>query len=214
MISIHSFVFNPFAENTYIVSDETRECAIIDPGCYTDVEQKQLQDYISEQNLKPVLLINTHGHIDHVLGNFFVQKTFDLGLSIHKVEVPTLKSVVTYAPSYGFAEYSDVEPEFYLSENKSVKFGNSSFEVLFVPGHSEGHIALINRAQNICISGDVLFESSIGRTDLPGGDFDTLIQSIRTKLFALPDNMVVYPGHGPTTTIGKEKTTNPFCAVV
>lgn len=213
MISIRSFVFNPFSENTYVVSDETKECVIIDPGCYTKEEENELVQYITDEGLKPVLLLNTHGHIDHVLGNYFIQKTYGLGLGIHKAEAATLKSVVTYAPSYGFAQYQEIEPEFYISEDKTISFGNSSFEVLFVPGHSEGHVALINKEQNICISGDVLFDGSIGRTDLPGGNFETLIESIHSQLFNLPDNMVVYPGHGPTTTIGKEKESNPFCAI-
>jgi glyoxylase-like metal-dependent hydrolase (beta-lactamase superfamily II) len=213
MISIKTFVFNPFSENTYILSDETEECAIIDPGCYEQSEKDEIAQFIEDQGLTPVLLINTHCHIDHVLGNDFVSRKYKIPLQIFKEELSTLKSVTSYAASYGFPNYQEVIPQLFLSEDTPVKFGNSKLDVLYVPGHSAGHIALINKDQNICIAGDVLFDGSIGRTDLPGGQFETLINSIQQKLFDNADQMVVYPGHGPTTTIGKEKSTNPFCAV-
>ena len=213
MISIHTFVFNPFSENTYILSDESKECVIIDPGCYEPHEQAELEQFIQENDLNPVLLINTHCHVDHVLGNYFVSRKYGLPLQIFKEELPILKSVSSYAANYGFPEYQEIEPESFLTEAEPVVFGNSSLKVSFVPGHSSGHIALINEEQGICIAGDVLFDSSIGRTDLPGGDFNTLINSIQKKLFKYSDQMIVYPGHGPATTIGKEKLSNPFCAI-
>ena len=213
MISIHTFVFNPFSENTYVLYDESKECVIIDPGCYEKSEQDELTQFIEEQGLAPVLLINTHCHIDHVLGNDFVTRKYKIPLQIFEEELSTLKSVPSYASNYGFPEYQEAEPQMFLKEDTPVTFGNSKLEVVYVPGHSAGHIALVSKEQNICIAGDVLFDGSIGRTDLPGGDFDMLINSIQQKLFNNADQMVVYPGHGPTTTIGKEKISNPFCAI-
>lgn len=214
MISIQNFVFNPFSENTYVLSDESKECAIIDPGCSDASERTTLLNYIKEKELKPVVLLNTHCHIDHVLGNNLISSTFDLPVTLCKKDLETYKAVVAYAPSYGFPDYKEVEELSFIDEGDIVSFGNSELETLFVPGHSAGHVAFVQKEERICFSGDVLFNSSIGRTDLPGGDFETLIQSIHQKLFTLDDNMTVYSGHGETTTIGKEKSTNPFCALV
>lgn len=212
MIEIKYFTFNPFAENTYVLHDtETREAVIIDPGCYEKEEQNQLNDYISAQQLKVVKLLNTHGHIDHVLGNAWVKEKYGVKLYVHREDEATLRSVETYAAVYGFPRYTAATPDEYLQEGRSVAFGNGSLEILFVPGHAPGHIAFYHPEQKFCINGDCLFQGSIGRTDLPGGDFDTLIKSIRTQLFPLPDDTVVYCGHGPATTIGHEKKHNPFC---
>lgn len=212
MIEIKSFTFNPFAENTYVLHDtETREAVIIDPGCYEKEEQRQLNDYITAEQLKVVKLLNTHGHIDHVLGNAWVKDQYNVKLYVHREDEATLRSVETYAAAYGFARYAPSLPEEYLQEGTTVQFGNASLDILFVPGHAPGHTAFYHPEQKFCINGDCLFQGSIGRTDLPGGDFDTLIKSIRTKLFALPDDTVVYCGHGPATTIGHEKKHNPFC---
>ncbi len=213
MIQINIFVFNPFSENTFVLFDETKEAIIIDPGCYEDHEKSELTDFIRTKSLKIVKLINTHSHIDHCLGNKFIQDTYNVLLELHESELQVLESVASYAPSYGFENYQTTTSEKFLSEGDSVGFGNSSLKVLFVPGHSPGHIALVNAEENICISGDVLFERSIGRTDLPGGNFDVLINSIKSKLFNLNDSMVVYPGHGSTTTIGEERVSNPFCGI-
>lgn len=213
MIRINSFVFNPFMENTYILSDDTKEAIIIDPGCYDPAEKIQLENFISENGLKPVKLINTHCHIDHVLGNYFVMDKYDVPLLIHNDDLDTLRSVKVYAPSYGFDHYEDTEPQEFLKEGDQVGFGNSSLDVIFVPGHAPGHIALVNRDQEICISGDVLFHRSIGRTDLPGGNMDQLIRSIHEKMFNLPPATIVYSGHGETTTIEDEMKFNPFCAI-
>lgn len=212
MIEIKSFTFNPFAENTYVLHDtDTLEAVIIDPGCYEKEEQAQLDTYISTHNLKVVKLLNTHCHIDHVLGNAYVKEKYGVKLHIHSRDEATLLSVQTYAPVYGFVRYAPSSPDEYLQEGSPVKFGNAALQVLFVPGHAPGHVAFYQADQKFCINGDCLFQGSIGRTDLPGGDFDTLISSIRTKLFSLPDDTVIYCGHGPATTIGHEKKYNPFC---
>jgi hydroxyacylglutathione hydrolase len=212
MIQIQTFTFNPLQENTYILYDETGACVIIDPGCYEKQEKQTLQDFIQSNNLTVTKLLNTHGHIDHVLGNAFVKQKFGVDLYIHPTDEATLLAVQTYAPNWGFVQYEPAQPDHYLNEGDTVTFGNSTLDVLFVPGHAPGHIAFYNADQKICISGDVLFRGSIGRTDLPGGDFDTLIESIETKLFPLGDEVTVYPGHGGTTTIGYEKKYNPFLA--
>jgi len=213
MISIKILVFNPFAENTYILYDDTGECLIIDPGCYTEEEEENLKNVITNEGLTPVGLLNTHCHIDHVLGNAFVKNTYNLPLQILKDEEQTLEAVPSYAANYGFPNYQHLKAELFLAPNQLISFGNSSVLTLFVPGHSKGHVAFVNRTEKICIGGDVLFDGSIGRTDLPGGDFEVLLNSIREELFSLEDDTVVYPGHGSTTTIGQEKETNPFCAL-
>ena len=213
MIHVKSFVFNPFMENTYVLHDQTGEAIVIDPGCYEEYEQTMLETYIRENELKVVGLINTHGHIDHVLGNTFISRKFGVPLQIHPLDVPVLKAVEAYAPNYGFNNYQPLEPEILLEEGGKVSFGASELEILFLPGHAPGHIGLLERDQKFLIGGDVLFRESIGRTDLPGGDHATLLDSIREKLFMLDDDIVVYCGHGPETQIGHEKRYNPFCAI-
>ena len=212
MIEIKSFTFNPFAENTYILHDtESLEAVIIDPGCYEKAEQEQLHQHISSRNLKVTKLLNTHCHIDHVLGNAWVKEKYGVKLYVHPADEATLKSVEAYAPAYGFSAYSPSQADVHLQEGANIQVGTLALEVLFVPGHAPGHVAFYQPDQQFCINGDCLFNGSIGRTDLPGGDFDTLIRSIREKLFSLPDQTVVYCGHGPSTTIGQEKKYNPFC---
>ena len=213
MITVRSFVFNPFSENTYVVFDETNEALIVDPGCYDPQEQKTLNDFIISSGLTVKLLLNTHCHIDHVLGNDFVKTTYQVPLLIPPLEENLLRAVKAYAPNYGFARYREASPDQWLNEGDEVTWGNSLLKVLALPGHSPGHIGLYSQAQQFVLSGDVLFQGSIGRTDLPGGDHDTLIKSIHKKLFVLPDEVVVYAGHGGDTTLGEEKRTNPFCAL-
>jgi hydroxyacylglutathione hydrolase len=214
MMQVQHFVFNPFMENTYVLFDETEECIIIDPGCYERDEENHLADFIARKKLTVKKLINTHCHIDHVLGNAFVKEKFGVPLYIHPLEEHQLGAVKSYAPNYGFARYHDSTAEGFINEGDVVTFGNQQLEVLFVPGHSPGHIALYRKESKVIIGGDVLFENSIGRTDLPGGDFDTLIASIHQKFFTLPDDVTVYCGHGSETSIGFEKRTNPFCAIL
>lgn len=214
MLQIKHFEFNPFQENTYVLYDETRACVIIDPGCSNKQEEDQLKKFIADNNLSVTQLVNTHCHIDHVLGNAFVKRTFRVKLFIHKIEEPLLRAVKTYAPNYGFFGYQDTEPDGFISEDDVLQVGNETLKILFVPGHSPGHVAFYHEQSQSLIGGDVLFYNSIGRTDLPGGDYDTLINSIHQKIFTLPDEVTVYCGHGPVTKIGYEKRTNPFCAII
>lgn len=210
MLQLKVFTFNPFQENTYILFDETKEAVIFDPGCYEKGENDELASFISSQGLKVTQLINTHCHIDHVLGNAFVKNKYNVPLWFHKNEIPVLKSVKVYAPNYGFAGYQETEADGYLDETQKLKFGNSELEIRFVPGHAPGHLVFYDKDSKICIAGDTLFQGSIGRTDLPGGDHQTLLRAIKSELFSLPEDTVVYPGHGPETTIGIEKQHNPF----
>lgn len=212
-MNIKQFAFNALSENTYLVYDETGECIIIDPGCFEQSEKDELKKFISDNNLTVKSLFNTHCHIDHVLGNNFIKNEYGIGLTIHKLDIETLKANEIVAPIYGFQEYEVTEADLFVDEGEQIKFGNSVLDVLFVPGHAPGHIALVNETEKICFAGDVLFQHSIGRTDLPGGDFDTLMNSIKNKLFALADDVTVYCGHGPNTNIGFEKQNNPFCGV-
>ncbi len=200
-------------ENTYVIYEAGGEAWIVDPGCSNRQEEDQLSRFISQHNLQVTRLINTHCHVDHVLGNYFVKNLYRVPLFIHPLEDPVLRSVKAYAPAYGFAGYQETEPDGWLHENELLKLGTHQLKVLFVPGHSPGHVALYNEADKWLLGGDILFDGSIGRTDLPGGNFSTLIQSIHNKFFSLPDSVIVHCGHGPSTTIGKEKQTNPFCSV-
>jgi len=208
---IKQFVFNALSENTYIIYDDTRECIILDPGCYQTEEKATLQNFVKDQQLKVKMLINTHCHVDHVLGNQFVKNEYNVPLTIHRFDIDTLKANEIVAPIYGFQAYESSEADEFIDEGGQVKFGNTTFDILFVPGHAPGHIALVNKLEKVCFSGDVLFQQSIGRTDLPGGDYETLMKSIRDRLFTLPDDVMVYCGHGPNTNIGFEKKYNPFC---
>ena len=210
MISIHIFTFNALQENTYLLFDETKECAIIDPGCYDREEQTELADFITSKNLKPVLLLNTHCHVDHVLGNAFVAEKYKLTVYTSKIEEAQLRSVKLYAPMYGFTNYHEVETVKYIEAGEKIRFGTSELETLSVPGHSPGHLAFWSKTQGFCITGDVLFRGSIGRYDLPGGDYKTLERSIKEVMYALPNETIVYAGHGPKTDIGFEKKYNQF----
>lgn len=210
MATVQSFNNNPYQENTYIVYDETGECAIIDPGMYTAEEQNVVVNYITDNHLKPVLLLNTHCHIDHVLGNKFVFDQYGLKPKFHAGELPVLEAVIAYAPMMGIRYEPSPSPDEYLPETGNIKFGNTYLTLIFAPGHSPAHLCFYEQHTNILIGGDVLFKNSIGRTDLPGGNFNQLVDNIEQKLFTLPDDCTVYPGHGPETTIGYEKQTNPF----
>lgn len=210
MITVKSFEFNPFAENTYVLSAEKGECIIIDPGCCNTSEYETIDAYISEQGLTPSKLINTHCHIDHVLGNHHISKKYKIDLEIHAKDVNILRSVNRYAAMYGINYTESPEPKSFLEEGMRIRVGNSTLDVVFVPGHCPGHVALISHAQKFVIGGDALFRESIGRTDLPGGNYEVLIESINTRFFKLDDDYVVHCGHGPSTTIGHEKKHNPF----
>ncbi|MCW5909738.1 MAG: MBL fold metallo-hydrolase [Cyclobacteriaceae bacterium] len=213
MMKIQTFTFNPFQENTFVAYDESGEAVVIDPGCYDADEKAELVQFIENNRLTVKLLLNTHCHIDHVLGNDFIKSKYNVPFLIHEKELPVLMAVKSYSSNYGFALYREALPDRFLKEGDMVSFGNTHLQVLFLPGHAPGHIGFYHKPTHALLSGDVIFESSIGRTDLPGGDYNTLIQSIRQKVFALPDETIVYPGHGNTTTVGEEKVSNPFCAL-
>ncbi len=210
MLTIKSFTFNPFQENTYLLYDEAGEGALIDPGCYEESERKELLNFVEENNIKIKQLLNTHCHIDHVLGNAWAKRTFEVPLLIHKSDLPVLKSVEVYAPNYGFKMYEGTEPDGFLKEEENIKIGSEILKILFVPGHSPGHVVFYDEVSNQLISGDTLFKGSIGRTDLPGGNHHLLLSKIKSELFSLPEKTIAYPGHGPKTTIGYEKIHNPF----
>ena len=209
-MTVSGFTFNAFSENTYLLHDATGQCAIVDPGCYERAEQQALRNFVEAQNLNVVLLLNTHCHIDHVLGNQFVLDAYKVPFLIHEADLATLRAVPTYAASYGFPAYSPAEPTGFLTPDAPVQFGDTTLEVRFAPGHAPGHVVFYHAPTITVIGGDVLFKGSIGRTDLPGGDYATLIRSIETQFLTLPDAVTVYPGHGPATTIGTERQTNPF----
>lgn len=214
MLTVQLFTFNPVQENTYILYNEKGDCCIIDPGCYFAAEEKAITDFISTSGLKPVLLLNTHCHLDHIFGNRFIHKTYGLTLHIHRLEKPVLDN----GPASGqmwqlpFDNY-DGELNF-IKEDEEIRIGDDVLHVLFTPGHSPGSVSFYNKEEKFIISGDVLFNGSIGRTDLPGASFATLEESIRTKLYTLPEDVIVYPGHGDSTTIGDERKTNPFVKMI
>ncbi len=207
---VKSFTFNAFQENTYVVSDGSKECIIFDPGCSNPNERKALTDYIKNEGLTPVRLLNTHCHIDHILGNDFVSKEWDLPLEAHAGEVAVLSFSKQAASMYGIA-YDDSPPiAKYIEEGDKIEWGQSVLETLFTPGHSPASLSFFHRESKQLIAGDVLFQNSIGRTDLPGGNYDLLIRNIKEKFLPLGDDVIVYSGHGPSTTIGHEKQNNPF----
>jgi hydroxyacylglutathione hydrolase len=210
MLKIKSFVFSPIQENTYLLYDEFKNCAIIDPGCYFDAEKEQLTSFIAQSGLQPKMLLNTHCHLDHVFGNKYVAETYGLTLQLHEKEKPVLDFAPTSGLMYNIPFDNYTGAFIYLKEGDTITIGNDKLAVIEAPGHSPGHICFYNATQIFLIGGDVLFNRSIGRTDLPGGNHQTLLHSIRTKLFVLPDATVVYSGHGAATTIGEEKRENPY----
>ena len=210
-MKIKSFTFNSFQENTYILYDETKECIIVDPGCYSIEEQNTLYEFIKKKQLIPLQLINTHCHIDHILGNKFVCEKWNIELCAHKEELPLLKASEEISKMYGFENYNlSPTPKKYLTSDQKIKFGNNSLEILFCPGHSPGHICLFCKQNNILIAGDVVFKGSVGRTDLPGGNHQVLIESINKEIINLPNETQIYSGHGPSTLLSEEKKHNPF----
>lgn len=203
-----------FGENTYIVFDETKECVIIDPGCSNTYEENIVKEFIETNNLNPVLLLNTHCHIDHILGNSFIKQQYQIPFYINQHDEPVLKSGESIAQMYGISYTKSPVPDKFIDENDIIKFGNTELNILFTPGHSPGSVCFVHHDSKAVIGGDVLFNGSIGRTDLPGGDFDILQNSIINKLYILPDEYVVYCGHGEETIIGNEKHNNPFVRLV
>ncbi|MBR8535986.1 MBL fold metallo-hydrolase [Carboxylicivirga sediminis] len=211
MIHVDIIPINPWQENTYILSDETKECVIIDPGCLSAEERDAVARFIEQKGYQPVRLLQTHMHLDHVFGSKFIADKYNLKLEAHKDDEFWGEQTVEYAANFGME--LDANPPAignYLNEGDKVTFGSSSLEVIHVPGHSPGGIVFYSKEDKIAIVGDVLFRESIGRADLPGGDFETLVSNIKNKLLVLDDEVKVYPGHGPASTIGHERTSNPF----
>jgi hydroxyacylglutathione hydrolase len=210
MISVKKFSFNLFQTNTYIVWDESKECAIIDAACEDQEEKTELETFISRQGLVPVRLIYTHCHVDHTLGNSFVTHRYQLEPEVHPRGKLFWETAREFSSFFGVRFDEPMNPRKFLEEGDEVRFGRSLLRVLYTPGHADGSICLHCPEQKFVMVGDVLFYGSIGRTDLPTGNFQVLRQSILTKLFTLEDDTVVYPGHGPETTIGHEKRHNPY----
>ena len=210
MITVKNFVFGPFGENTYILFDETHECAIVDAGCYTAQEQAILKDFIADKKLKPTLRLCTHAHIDHITGNCFVFDTYGLKPLLHKADMFALEAQERVCQMYQLEYHQSPMPDKFIEDGDELTFGNTTLKVLFVPGHSPGPVAFYCAKSHLVICGDVLFKGTVGRTDLPGSNFPDLEKSIKTKLYTLPDETTVYSGHGLVTNIGQEKTHNMF----
>lgn len=210
MLAVKSFCFNPFSENTYLVQAADGTCAILDPGCYSPAERSVLESYIRDNNLTPVLFLNTHCHLDHVFGNNFVHQTWNLPLHLHAAEQPVLDYAAVAGQLYQVPCENYAGSVQYLKPGDTWQLGGEEVHCLFTPGHSPGSLSFYAAESDWVISGDVLFQGSVGRTDLPGGNMEELMQSIREQLYVLPDPTIVYSGHGPATTIGAEKKSNPF----
>ena len=209
-MKIKSFVFNPFQENTYILYNESKEAIIIDPGMYMPNEFDDFYEFIDLHRLKPVLLLNTHTHLDHLFGNASVLQRFAIPFAYHELDRPVFEAAVSAGAMYGLTFEKSPEPSYYLKEKEYVTLGEEKLEILLTPGHSPGSVCFYHAKEKFVISGDVLFQGSIGRSDFPGGDYETLIHSIQHELLNLPDEVTVYSGHGPATSIGYERRNNPF----
>jgi hydroxyacylglutathione hydrolase len=210
MLHLQTFTFNAFQENTYIIINAERQCWIVDPGMYEAEENKVFFNYISDNGLNPQAIINTHAHLDHIFGVQACIDRYKIPFLLHELEQPVLKNAVASAMLFGFSLVNVPKPDGFIKDSEDLNVSNDKLNILFTPGHSPGSIVFYYPEDNWVVGGDVLFNGSIGRTDLPGGDFPTLAESIKSKLFVLPDDTVVYPGHGPATTIGSEKKYNPF----
>lgn len=211
MLTVHQFTFNPFSENTYIIEGSEKEAVIIDPGCYFQEEEEEIAKFVKNKGLTIKRLLNTHCHIDHVFGNDFIAKTYGLELEIHKDDIKTLERMPAAAQLWGVNGYKESpQPTKFLEEGQKIQIGKDELDIVFVPGHAPGHIAFISHADKFVIGGDVLFEGSIGRTDLPGGSLEVLMKSIKDKFLTLPDDYTVYSGHGNPTKIERERKSNPF----
>ncbi|MCC6251063.1 MAG: MBL fold metallo-hydrolase [Bacteroidia bacterium] len=204
------FTFNPFSENTYVLYSDNKECIIFDPGCSNADEESTIITFLNEKNLVPQRLLLTHAHIDHVMGVRFISRKFGLKPELHILDLPIYETAGSIAKMYGLPFQQGPAPDYFLEESNTIEIDGQQLSILFTPGHSPGSICYYSASNNFIISGDVLFNGSIGRTDLPGGDFNTLSNSIKSKLYVLPENTRVFAGHGESTTIGNEKLNNPF----
>ncbi len=210
MMQFEMFTVNPFYENTYVLFDETGEGIIIDPGMYTSSEETQVAEFIERHSIKLKAVVNTHAHLDHVMGVEWCRQRYNIPFFLHELDLVNMENLESKAMIFGVSMEPVAGPDQYITPGENVKFGNTELEVLFTPGHAPGHVVFVNHHQQMVIGGDVLFKGSVGRVDLPHCDPDALVQSIRTQLYTLPDTYQVYPGHGPSTTIGIEKQSNPF----
>ncbi len=213
MITVKPFTFNPFQVNTYVLSDDSKACVVIDPGMHDSYEKDELMAYIESERLNPVLLLNTHAHVDHIIGNGFVAEKYGIPLVAHEHCVGFLKHAKEYAASFGLTMDNVKSIDRFIADGDEIKIGNASLKVLYTPGHAAGSVCFYSEDDGFVVTGDVLFNQSIGRTDLPTGNYEQLQQSIWEKLFTLPGQTVVWPGHGPETNIGFEKLHNPFVAI-
>lgn len=214
MIKTAVFAFNPFAENTYVVSDKSGECVIIDAGNYSASEDSALNQYIEQAGLKPVMAINTHGHIDHILGVSYVKSTFGVEFALHGDDKFLVDSASTHGALYGFEVKNIPSVEIDIKNMESISFGETTFRIIHTPGHTPGHVCLYETQSKSLFTGDTLFKESIGRTDLPGGDYSWIMKSILEKIVPLGGDVTIYPGHGPKSTIGHETLYNPFIVEV
>ena len=211
MLNVKKFTFNPFLENTYVVTDEFKNAVIIDPGCYYKAEQNELDSYVLKNNLKLKSILHTHSHLDHMFGTAYLADKYNLDLWICKEDLVTYQSYEKVCEVYGVPiTFSPNPTPKFFDLKQLIQIDGIKFEILYVPGHSPGHVAFYNKENNFLINGDCLFENSIGRTDLPGGNHQQLIDSIKNEIFMLPDETLVYCGHGNETTIKAEKSSNPF----
>jgi hydroxyacylglutathione hydrolase len=209
-MEIYKLVFSPIQVNTYVLADESGDCAIIDCGCYDKNEFSELTGLLDSKKLKPVLLLNTHCHLDHIFGNGFVNEKYRLSPYSNELDEPNRKNAVNHALLFGLSMEIPPEPAGYISDGQKIVFGNSSLVALHVPGHTAGSLSYYCEKDGCVFTGDALFAGSIGRSDLPGGNFETLIKSIKSRLLTLPAGTIVYSGHGPETTIGIETNTNQY----
>lgn len=190
-MKIYKLTYNPFQENTYVLADEQNNCVIIDPGCYHREEKEHFLQFIEENNLKPLALLNTHAHLDHIMGNHLIKEQFNVDLYLHKADLFLLHGAEQSAHLYGLKEFiPSPEPDQFLEEGQLLKFGTIELEVIFGPGHAPGHVAFYNKSEQFVINGDILFQGSYGRVDLPGGNFEELKKTITEKMFLLPDETV------------------------
>ncbi|MBU0475856.1 MAG: MBL fold metallo-hydrolase [Bacteroidetes bacterium] len=210
-MKVQKFIFSPFQENTYIVWDEdTKDAIIIDPGCLSKTEEAELENFISQNNLEVKYLFNTHGHLDHIFGNAFIKSRFNPIHYASEKDMPLFERAEEQAESFGLTMKKSPNPDFYFNESEILKIIGTEIKLIFTPGHTPGEFCIYFPNENTCFTGDVLFNESIGRTDLWGGNYETLMHSIISKLLILPDETTIYPGHGEKSTIQNEKMNNPF----
>ena len=210
MLSIHLFCFNPFQENTYLIVNEAKKAIIVDPGCYSEEEKSALTHFIEKNELTPTLLLNTHCHLDHVFGNQFVSDYYTLTAHLHINEQVVLDRLPEAGARWGVPATKYTGPIQYIEEGQIIPFGNSQFKVILTPGHSPGSVCFYNEEAQFMIGGDLIFKDGVGRTDLPGSNPADLIKSIAEKILPLPNETIIYSGHGPETTLGREKAANPY----